>query len=249
MEKIVKPGLFNEYQRIAFYHDKNVISVDNFERGSIEIPEGWEKEIKGYTYEANSFRDPKGIVFDSENFQVRNARKVNLAKNDLFTVKEYDESARENKRALYIPAEIEPAGKVKQCESKFGYHLYKKTKVNCPIKVTVWLREVVSKEKADECFKQWNGKRYEEKPGVAHEVKHRQSFDGTQDDYIIVHYIDIIVPWFYLLTFSEVVHSEYYELTDKLADKMNEVLKSRVLSHYDIDRLLEHFDIIEKKEG
>ena len=108
---------------------------------------------------------------------------------------------------------------------------------------------MVSKEKADECFKQWNGKRYEEKPGVAHEVKHRQSFDGTQDDYIIVHYIDIIVPWFYLLTFDKVVYNEYYELTDKLAYKMNEVLRSRVLSHYDIDRLLEHFDIIEKKEG
>ena len=108
---------------------------------------------------------------------------------------------------------------------------------------------MVSKEKADECFKKWDGKRYEEKPGVAHEVKHRQRFDGTPDDYIIVHYIDIIVPWFYLFTFSEIVRSEYYELTDKLADKMSEVLGGKSLSHYDIDKLLEHFDIIEKKEA
>lgn len=249
MEKIVKPGMFNEYQKIAFYHGENMISVDSFERGNIEIPEGWEKAVNGYTYEANSYRAPKGIVFDSENFQVRNARKMNLAKNDLFTLKEYDSVDREGKRVLYIPAKIEPAGEVRQCESKFGYHLYKKTKVNCPIKVTVWLRELVSKEKADECFKKWDGKRYEEKPGVAHEVKHRQRFDGTPDDYIIVHYIDIIVPWFYLFTFSEIVRSEYYELTDKLADKMSEVLGGKSLSHYDIDKLLEHFDIIEKKEA
>ena len=250
MNIMIKPSCFNEYQKITFYLGENQISVDRLNgRENIQIPDNWQNLVKDYKYDATGYQGANGIIFDADDFHVRNARKLNLDKNDIFTIKEYNECNRENERVLYVPAAVSLVGTEKRMETKFGYYLYNKFKVCHPINVTVWLREEISKEKADEYMATWGDKRYKEKPGIIHEIRHRESYRGKPGAWLLFHYIDIISPCFYVFSFKENVTNEYYDKTAALAAKMNEAVKSKSFSHYDIDRLLEHFDIVEKEEA
>lgn len=232
---IINVGIWEEFNGIKFYNGENITKICNLHKDNIILPDNWQEEITSkHGYTKAYFEKVRGIELDEK---IRNARKLNIEKNDVFSLTEYDESTRDKKRILYVPAKLDNQGTVRKMESKKGYWLYEKTHVNCPIMVSVELWKEISKAQADKYCNEWGGTKYGTK------------FVKLLDDgrYICMDNIAVTFPYFSMLTYKETVKSDYGQQLETMVKTIKE--KAGIhLDEYSLERLLNIYDITPKQE-
>ena len=235
----IKPGYMEEYNTLSVYNEDNVLRIGNlnsYKHDKIEIDN---KYLSHYEYDGMFIDDIHGVAVDGP---IRRALKLNLKKNDIFSLKEYE--GHEPIKTLYIPCKFEKIGTAKTYEDKFGYHLADKIHFSLPIMLKVSMaKRNIPLEEVEKLTAKWHNDHHWDDNGTKHEIK-----KSTKGQYNLLHHFDLVVPEFTLLMHREAVKNEYYNQTNALAQKINKVLSTNVFSHYDVDKLLEVFDIKEKQE-
>ena len=204
-----------------------------------------------------------GIVETEAIANPRNARKVNTKKNDVFEITEKDSYAwsRERIKVLYIPCSFEHIKQQRENESKMSYDLYDYFKINIESIVNVYYCEYITREHANDLIKQNDAKYrcglgqgkffYIDERGNKNEIwqlseyvlKHKNLPENTH--FHLTEY-KVNTDFIYVKKFAEKVYSDYQKQCEALAERLNETLHSKNLSYYDVDRLLQVFDITEK---
>ncbi|SFB10135.1 hypothetical protein [Selenomonas ruminantium] len=237
---VISTGSWKEYQRIVFYKDKTTATAKDLNSTEFNLPpENWKDQVKT-PFDRVFIQNYHGIVIDS-NLKIRNARKLNLEKNDVFAYKEG-----ENK-SLYIPTDVSLVGTEKKVETRYGYHLYNKYEVLHPVEVEIMGINEISKEESDRLCNEW-GRTTHYADGIHYETKYREASFIGNESWLLIQRFTMVLPYFYHLEFNEIIRSDFYKKTDGIADKINGILHRKILSHYDIGELLNHFDITEKQE-
>lgn len=232
---IIKTGTLKEFNVIKFYDRETITKTRNLNKENVILPDKWQEEIiDKYGYTKAYFVQVRGIEL---NENIRNARKLNIEKNDVFSLSEYDKSSRGKEKILYIPAKLETQGTTRKMESKKGYWLYEKNLVNFPIVVNVELWKEITKEQADNYCKEWGGTRNGTKL-----VKRLD--DGR---YVCMDTIEVTFPYFSLLTYKESVKSDYGQRLETMVKTIKEKAGIHI-DEYSLEKLLEVYDITPKKQ-
>ena len=168
-QKIITPGTWSEYPQIKFYKGETVVGTNHqfSDRHEIRLPENWQHFVTKEKFERIFLHDVKGIPVEYETLaKARQARKLNLAKNDVFTLNETREDTGEKQYTLYLPADISVVGQEKTVETIFGYYLNDKWKIICPMLCTAWAARDITQEQADAYCKEWNGTHTKKENGI-----------------------------------------------------------------------------------
>lgn len=233
---VISVGIWNEYGGIKFYDGDKVTKETILHRDSIVITNYLQEIAKKNGYSKAYLNNVQGIAFDDD-VKIRNARTLKFEKNDVFSLKEYDECTRENKKILYIPTKLEAQGTIKRMESNKGYWLYEKTLVNHPIIIGARLCKKITEEEAKALCKEWGG--------TENGAKYVKLLDDGM--YILREFIDVALPSFSLLTYKETIKSNYGKQLESMVKTIRE--KAGVhIDQYSLEKILEIYDITEKKQ-
>lgn len=231
---IIKTGMFNEYQNVCFYDGKVIKRLSNLSSRNILLSDDWMDNLP----DADRYYIEKvnGVILDDE-ITPRRARKMNLDKNDVFSIKENNENTNEKENNLYLPVElIRNMGTVKQMETDTGYWLYNKYLIKWPISVKVGIIHDITKEQADNYWKEWGHSHHGNEKIIKGETK-----------WVHVKEIDMVYPEFTLLLYSETVRNDFGNKVDRLQKAFKEKANVKLFAS-DIESLLKVFDITEKKQ-
>lgn len=230
----INAGCWNEHKAIKFYDGNTVTKAVCLDNRNVIINDNLQEIAKKNGYTKAFFHNVYGLEFDDD-VKIRNARKLNLEKNDVFSLKEYDMSEREDKKILYVPTKLEAQGTAKKMEDEKGYWLYDKTLVNHPIIASIDLWKKITEEQSNNLCKEWGGTRKG--------TKYTKKLDDGR--YILMDNITVTFPSFSLLTYRETVKSDFGKKLETLSAAIKE--KTGVTIHeYQMERLLKYFDITER---
>ena len=248
---IIKTGIFNEYQNVCFYDGKVIKRLSNLSSRSILLSDDWMDNLP----DADRYYIEKvnGVILDNE-VTPRRARKMNLDKNDIFSIKENNENTNEKENNLYLPVElIRNMGTVKQMETDTGYWLYNKYLIKWPISVKVGIIHDITKEQADNYWKEWGCGYHGNEKIIKGETKwvHVKETDTVYPEFsskwVHVKEIDMVYPEFSLLLYSETVRNDFGNKVDRLQEAFKEKANVKLFAS-EIESLLKVFDITEKKQ-
>ncbi len=247
MERAIMAGSFNDFNKVKFYNGEKVLAFGNPRYSGIILPDNWKDNI---TVDNDWIVNERAEGFMVDDGNARNARKVNLTKNDVFRMTEKD-STGDRLLNLYVPAKITPLGTVEKDRDKFGHSVYNRYKVEAPLQCSCHVVKDIGKEAMDKIYasgKVLHGKYFYDEAGRQCELMHREGRPerNVPEAYLLVTTYYFTVPYFYHEEYVKEIHNEYYDKCEKMAEKFKEITSEHI-SCWDIDRLLNVYDITEKE--